>query len=324
MQKIDSDIHFNKLGKIVVLLGGYSAEREISLNSGNATLEALRRQGIDVVAIDTQKNAIQQLEAELTKGEFGAFIALHGFGGEDGKIQGLLEYLEIPYTGSGVLASSLCMDKLRTKQLWQGVGLPTANYVVLTPTTDWQAAIEGLQGEAMVKPNLEGSSIGMSRVDSAEALKAAYEKAVNYDTCVLAEQFITGAEYTVAILEGEALPAIRLQAHGDFYDYNAKYIATDTEYLCPCGLSEDKERELKRLALKAFNAVGAQGWGRVDVMADSQENFYLLEVNTVPGLTDHSLVPMAAKAAGIGFDDLVLQIALQTVSHMALPSDSNE
>ena len=301
-----------KIGRIAVLFGGNSAERQISLQSGAAAIEALQSLGVDVVSIDTQENAVAQLQQQELSG---AFIALHGVGGEDGKIQGLLEFLNIPYTGSGVLASSLCMDKLRTKQLWSGVNLPSAQYLALEKSTDWVQALAYLGGEAMVKPAHEGSSIGMSRVNTPQALKKAYEEAAQYDTSVLAEQFIVGAEYTVAILNGEALPPIRLQPNSDFYDFNAKYLADDTQYLCPCGLVQAKEDELKQLAKAAFNAVGAEGWGRVDIMANAAGEFYLLEVNTVPGLTGHSLVPMAAQAAGIDFESLILRIAAQVMAN---------
>lgn len=301
-----------KIGRIAVLFGGNSAEREISLQSGAAAIEALQSSGVDVVAIDTQENAVAQLQQQELSG---AFIALHGVGGEDGKIQGLLEFLNIPYTGSGVLASSLCMDKLRTKQLWSGVNLPSAQYLALEKSTNWVQALAYLGGEAMVKPAHEGSSIGMSRVNTPQALKKAYEEAAQYDTSVLAEQFIVGAEYTVAILNGEALPPIRLQPNSDFYDFNAKYLADDTQYLCPCGLAQAKEAELKQLAKAAFTAVGAEGWGRVDIMANAAGEFYLLEVNTVPGLTGHSLVPMAAQAAGIDFETLILRIAAQVTAN---------
>lgn len=301
-----SSLAMTALGRVAVLFGGHSAEREISLKSGDAVLKALVTAGADVVGIDTGENIVEALQAQNFDR---AFIALHGPGGEDGKVQGFLECMNVPYTGSGVLASALCMDKKRTKQLWQGMGLPTATFCTLDSETDWHDAMALLQGEAMVKPAHEGSSIGMSRVASAEQLKAAYFEAAKYDASVIAEQFITGAEYTVAILDGEALPPIRLQPNSSFYDFKAKYQANDTQYLCPCGLAADKESELKALALKAFDAVGAKGWGRVDVMADEIGNFYLLEVNTVPGMTSHSLVPMAAKAAGMSFDQLVVRIA---------------
>lgn len=294
------------LGCIAVLFGGNSAEREISLRSGDAVLKALASAGADVIGIDTGDDIVKALQTQKFDR---AFIALHGPGGEDGKVQGFLECMNVPYSGSGVLASALCMDKKRTKQLWQGMGLPTAVFCSLDSNTDWQQAMELLQGEAMVKPAHEGSSIGMSRVASAEELKSAYFEAAKYDGSVIAEQFITGAEYTVAILNGEALPPIRLQPNSSFYDFKAKYQANDTQYLCPCGLDDEQEQVLKTLALQAFEAVGAKGWGRVDVMADTEGNFYLLEVNTVPGMTSHSLVPMAAKAAGISFEELVARIA---------------
>ena len=301
-----SNTAIQALGRIAVLLGGNSAEREISLKSGDAVFKALQSAGAVVTAIDTGDDIVKALQ---TQNFDRAFIALHGPGGEDGKVQGFLECMNVPYTGSGVLASALCMDKKRTKQLWQGMGLPTAVFCSLDSNTDWQQAMELLQGEAMVKPAHEGSSIGMSRVASAEQLKSAYFEAAKYDGSVIAEQFITGAEYTVAILNGEALPPIRLQPNSSFYDFKAKYQANDTQYLCPCGLDDKQEQALKTLALQAFDAVGAKGWGRVDVMADTEGNFYLLEVNTVPGMTSHSLVPMAAKAAGIGFEELVVRIA---------------
>jgi D-alanine-D-alanine ligase len=296
------------LGCIAVLYGGYSAEREISLQSGMAAIEALSSYGVDVVPIDTQQNVVAQLQRQPLSG---AFIALHGVGGEDGKIQGLLEFLKIPYTGSGVLASSLSMDKLRTKQLWTGINLPSAKYLALHNQTNWLQTLEYLGGEVMVKPAHEGSSIGMSRVTTAAEFQQAYFAAKQYDASVLAEQFIVGAEYTVAILNGIALPPIRLRSNSQFYDFNAKYLAEDTQYICPCGLPPDQESALKTLALNAFDSVGGEGWGRVDVMADNQGNFYLLEVNTVPGLTTHSLVPMAAQAVGIEFEELIIRIATQ-------------
>lgn len=298
------------LKTVAVLYGGNSAEREISLQSGLAVIDALKALNIPVLALDTQESFVEALQHDTVSG---AFIALHGVGGEDGQMQGLLETLNIPYTGSGVLASALCMDKLRTKQLWHGMGLPTPKFLTLNSHTDWAEAIRFLDGEAMVKPAHEGSSIGMSRVKSSEGLHQAFVDAAQYDSSVLAEQFIVGAEYTVAIVDNAALPPIRLKTSSDFYDFNAKYLANDTEYLCPCGLDEVKEAELKCLALEAFNAVGAKGWGRVDVMADDAGNFYLLEVNTVPGLTAHSLVPMAAKAAGITFEDLILRVTSQVL-----------
>lgn len=225
-------------------------------------------------------------------------------------MQALLSYLGIPYTGSGVGASALAMDKLRSKQLWLGVGVPTAKFAVLSEQSDWAQIIGELNGGAMVKPAHEGSSLGMSRVSSAEELKAAYSKAKQYDSSVIAETLIRGPEYTVSILGDQVLPPIRLETDNVFYDYEAKYISNETRYHCPCGLSAEQEAKLKKLALDAYNSIGCEGWGRVDVMADEQENFFVLEVNTVPGMTSHSLVPMAAKAAGLSFEELVVGILL--------------
>lgn len=300
-----SDSLRKQLGRVGVLFGGQSAEREISLQSGAAVIAALQEAGIDHVVLDVGANAIADIQAaQLDR----AFIALHGPGGEDGRIQAVLEYLHIPYTGSDVQSSALAMDKLRSKQLWRGVGLPTPDFALLGADTDWQSALSELGGEVMVKPAHEGSSIGMARVQSARELQEAYAKAVQYDACVIAERLIVGAEYTVAILDGVALPPIKLETHHRFYDFDAKYIAEDTRYVCPCELPVGKEEELKSLALKAFNAIGCRGWGRLDIMADTQQNFYLLEVNTVPGMTSHSLVPMAAKAQGMSFAQLIVTI----------------
>lgn len=306
-----------QLGRVGVLFGGLSAEREISLQSGNAVISALEHAGIDHVAIDVGDNVVADIQAARIDR---AFIILHGPGGEDGRIQALLEFLNIPYTGSDVASSALAMDKLRTKQLWRGVdvngkqGLPTPEFAVLSQGSNFAQVLEKLGGEVMVKPANEGSSIGMSRVNNPVELEAAFQKAVHYQGSVLVEQLIVGAEYTVAILDGEALPPIKLETNHSFYDFDAKYIAEDTRYLCPCGLSSEKEQELKQLALNAFNALGCRGWGRVDVMADAQQNFYLLEVNTAPGMTSHSLVPMAAKAVELSFTELVLTILRASVA----------
>lgn len=300
-----SEAFKQQLGRVGVLFGGQSAEREISLQSGAAVIAALQEAGIEYVAIDVGANAIADIQAAQIDR---AFIALHGPGGEDGRIQAVLEYLQIPYTGSDVQSSALAMDKLRSKQLWCGVGLPTPDFAILRANTHWQNTLDSLGGEVMVKPAHEGSSIGMARVQSASELQAAYDNAAKYDGCVIAERLITGAEYTVAILDGVALPPIKLETDHRFYDFDAKYIAEDTRYLCPCGLSIEKEQALKTLALDAFNAIGCRGWGRLDVMADEQQNFYLLEVNTVPGMTSHSLVPMAAKAQGLSFAQLIVVI----------------
>tara|TARA_R110000772_G_scaffold164201_2_gene275604 strand:+ start:2309 stop:3217 length:909 start_codon:yes stop_codon:yes gene_type:complete len=294
-----------KYGRVGVLYGGASAEREISLISGSSVIAALQRSGVDLVAIDVGADLLQQLpQLSLTR----VLIMLHGPGGEDGSLQGALQFLGLPYTGSGVFASALAMDKLHSKQFWQGVGLPTAKFAVLNDSTDWQETLDALGGVVMVKPSHEGSSLGMTRADSAAELKKAWVEAAALDSSVIAEQWISGAEYTVALLNGEVLPPIRLETDHSFYDYNAKYLADDTRYLCPCGLDRDREAELKALALAAFNSLGCSGWGRVDVMCDQTGAFQLLEVNTVPGMTDHSLVPMAAKAAGYSFDELVLKI----------------
>ena len=309
-QNFTDQAMISRFGQVAVLYGGTSAEREISLRSGTAVINALQESGVSTVPVDIGSDPLQQLRQLCVDR---AFVALHGSGGEDGKIQALLEWLNLPYTGSGIAASALCMDKLRTKQLWRGVGLSTPDYQVLSENTHWPAAIGELGGIAMVKPCHEGSSIGMAKVNSAADLQQAFAIAARYDRVVLAERYIQGAEYTVAILDQCALPPIKLETNHQFYDFSAKYQADDTRYICPCGLSEEQEYKLKELALAAFNAVGARGWGRVDIMADAQGEFYLLELNTVPGMTDHSLVPMAAKAAGYSFNELVLAILGQTL-----------
>lgn len=293
------------IGKIAVLMGGTSAERPVSLRSGDAVFSALKSVGADVVAIDVQAHAISQ----LTELDFDiAFIALHGRGGEDGTIQGVLEWLDKPYTGSGVMASALAMDKWRTKMIWQAAGLPTPTAFLLEDNSDWSGLINALDLNAIVKPAREGSSIGMRRVHNADELKNSYEFACEYDGMVLAERWVEGREFTVAIVDGEALPVIQLKTSHEFYDYDAKYEANDTEYLLPSELSEIEERHLQQLALKAFDILGAQGWGRIDVMQDRSGDFWLLEANTSPGMTDHSLVPMAAKAHGLDFPALVLRL----------------
>ena len=293
-----------RFGQVALLLGGQSAEREISLKSGNAVLAALRRQGVAVTPIDPDR----QVLAHLAQGGFDrVFIMLHGRGGEDGQIQGALETLGLPYTGSGVLGSALGMDKYRCKLVWQGAGLPTAEFAPLREEADLPRAA-ALGFPLMIKPAHEGSSIGMARVDDAAQLAAAWREAARFDRLVLAERWISGPEYTCAILGDEALPLIRLETPRVFYDYQAKYLADDTRYLCPCGLSAADEARLQALSLAAFAAVGARGWGRVDLMLDGTGNPYLLEINTVPGMTDHSLVPMAAHARGVDFDELVWRI----------------
>jgi D-alanine-D-alanine ligase len=295
----------SQFGRIGVLYGGTSSEREISLMSGEAVYAALKKAGVNAVAIDVQTDILLQLTQHNLDC---VFIALHGPGGEDGTLQGALEYLQLPYTGSGVLASALAMDKQRCKQLWQGIGLPTCDFFILSEDTDWHVVLASLGGKAMVKPASEGSSIGMSRVENADQLKTAWQHAASFDSVVIAEPLLEGEEYTVAILANQALPSIRIRSEEAFYDYEAKYFSDETQYFCPSGLSEKREGELSDLAMKAFKSLGCSGWGRVDVMTDDEGRFQLLEVNTVPGLTSHSLVPMAAKAAGIDFEHLVLDI----------------
>jgi D-alanine-D-alanine ligase len=292
-------------GKVAVLLGGKSAEREVSLNSGGMVLKALRSRGVDAHAFDPAERNLE----DLMKQKFArAFIALHGRFGEDGTVQGVLEWLGIPYTGSGVLASALAMDKLRTKLLWHAEGLPTPPYEVLRKESELKAVAKRLGTPLFVKPATEGSSVGMSKVRSAAALDEAYALAVNYDPVVIAEKFIDGPELTAAILGDQVLPLIRIETPRAFYDYEAKYIANDTRYHVPCGLPDKEEAQLRDLCLKAFHALGCRGWGRVDLMLDKRGRPYLLEVNTAPGMTDHSLVPMAARASGISYEDLCVRI----------------
>ncbi|MCQ2030300.1 D-alanine--D-alanine ligase [Stutzerimonas zhaodongensis] len=292
-------------GRVAVLFGGKSAEREVSLKSGAAVLEALQAAGVDAFGIDVGDDLLARLSSEPIDR---AFIVLHGRGGEDGSMQGLLECAGIPYTGSGILASALAMDKLRTKQVWQSLGLPTPRHAVLASEADCHAAAEQLGFPLIVKPAHEGSSIGMAKVAGITELIAAWRAASAYDSQVLVEQWIQGPEFTVATLRGAVLPPIGLGTPHSFYDYDAKYVANDTQYRIPCGLEAPKEQELKDLCARACEAVGIQGWARVDVMQDSAGAFWLLEVNTVPGMTDHSLVPMAARAAGLDFQQLVLAI----------------
>jgi D-alanine-D-alanine ligase len=292
-------------GKVAVLLGGKSAEREVSLKSGGMILSALQGRGVDAHAFDPAERG---LDALMKENFARVFIALHGRFGEDGTVQGVLEWLGIPYTGSGVLASALAMNKLRTKRLWLAEALPTPPYEVLTKETQLRAVAKKLGLPLMVKPVNEGSSIGMSKVLVAAALEEAYALAVNYDPVVIAEKFVDGTELTVGILGEQVLPIIKLETPRDFYDYDAKYIADDTRYLIPCGLSDKKEKEVQTLCMKAFRTLGCEGWGRVDLMLNRRGRPYLLEVNTVPGMTDHSLVPMAARAAGLSYPDLCLRI----------------
>ena len=300
-------------GKVAVLFGGTSAEREVSLNSGSRVLAALCRQGVDAHAFDPAERSLDEL-----KGFDRAFIALHGRHGEDGTIQGALELMHIPYTGSGVMASALGMDKWRTKLLWRSVGLAIPNFALLNENSDFAAVERELGLPLFVKPACEGSSIGISMVREAGGLRPAYLEAARHDSLVIAEEGVMGGEYTVAILgEGEsmrALPIIKIEPATEFYDYEAKYLRDDTAYRCPCGLLEARELELRAQALEAFRVVGCRGWGRVDFLMDGQGNAYFLEVNTSPGMTDHSLVPMSARVAGISYDELVVRIlALATL-----------
>ena len=303
----------NNFGKVAVMFGGTSAEREVSLNSGQAVLNALVGAGVDAHAFDPSERALSQLVSENFSR---VFIVLHGRGGEDGTMQGALELLGIPYTGSGVLGAALAMDKIKTKQIWQAMGLPTAKYHVVkaqhSAKLDYANMLAELNGMAMVKPSHEGSSIGMAKVTNAAQLEQAITNAFEFDSEVLIEQWITGSEYTVAVLDQQALPAISMTTPNDFYDYEAKYQTNTTQYHCPCGLDNVEEQKLGQLAFEAFNAVNAKGWGRVDFMRDEQGNWYLLEVNTVPGMTEKSLVPKAAAQAGISFEQLVLNILAQS------------
>jgi D-alanine-D-alanine ligase len=299
-----------KFGKVVVLFGGRSAEREVSLKSGSRVLEALKSRGVDAHPFDPQSQGLPEL---IAGGFDRAFIVLHGRFGEDGTIQGVLEWLRIPYTGSGVLASAIAMDKLRTKLLWEASGIPTPRWMRLEAATDFAAVVATLGLPLMVKPACEGSSIGMSKVTRAEDLQPAYEHAAQYDKVIIAEQFIEGTELTAGVLGSTPLPLIRLETPRTFYDYEAKYLVDSTRYILPSGLPEDKERALQQLVLRAFAVPGCCGCGRVDLMLDRAGNPYFLEVNTIPGMTDHSLVPMAARAAGYSFEDLVLAILGETL-----------
>jgi D-alanine-D-alanine ligase len=297
-------------GRVAVLYGGNSAERDVSLKSGAAVLAALERSGVDVTGYDPADGGLVGLEALAPDR---VFIALHGRGGEDGTLQGALELLGIPYTGSGVLASALGMDKQRTKLVWQALGLPTPESLMLSSDTDWDDIVAQLGLPLIVKPVHEGSTLGITIVDSRETLEAAYREAARFDARVMAERFIQGEEYTVALLGDRVLPAIRVEVPSGFYDYEAKYLSNDTRYHLPCGLDVGQETLLGQLCRQAFEAVGGEGWGRVDVMQDAEGGFWLIEVNTSPGMTDHSLVPQAAAHAGIGFDELVLQILRATL-----------
>jgi len=292
-------------GKVAVLLGGRSAEREISLLSGNAVLGALRERGVDAHAFDPKDRALADLKRD---GFQRAFIALHGRFGEDGTVQGALELLGIPYTGSGVMASSLAMDKWRTKLIWQAVGIPSPRDLLLDAKSDWKEVVRVLGLPLIVKPVHEGSTIGLSKVTSAEQLPAAYELAARHDPVVLAEEFVTGKELTASVLGEQALPLIWIEAPGGNYDYQNKYFTDDTKYHCPSGIPEQMEDEIRAATLRAFNVLGCEGWGRADLILRADGSYYFLEMNTSPGMTAHSLVPMAARQAGISFPDLVVKI----------------
>jgi D-alanine-D-alanine ligase len=307
-------------GRVAVLFGGDSTEREISLLSGNAVLEALQRRGVDAQAFDPRDRSIATLIEDADHRRFDrVWIALHGPGGEDGTLQGALEYLGVPYTGSGVMGSAIGMDKLRTKRLAQAIGVGIADYVVLRGPQDFEIALERLGLPLIVKPATQGSSVGMTKVEREADLPAAYQAAAALETSVFAEPWITGKEYTVAVLQGRALPSIRIETPKSFYDYEAKYFRDDTRYFCPSGLSSQAEQHLANLALAAFDAVGASGWGRADFMADATGRPLLLEVNTIPGMTSHSLVPMAARAVDIDFDELVWSVLETSFTRSANP-----
>jgi len=294
-----------RAGRVGVLMGGVSAEREISLRSGAAVLAALRQAGIEAHGLDWNG----RLDSALLESGFDRFfIALHGRGGEDGQLQAVLDLIGKPYTGSGVLGCALAMDKSRAKLTWLGAALPTPPFEMVDAGADTEAVLARLGTPVFVKPAREGSSIGISKVDTGEALAAAIAAARAYDESVIVERAVSGGEYTLSIVDGEALPAIKLETSREFYDFQAKYVDDDTRYLCPCGLSTDAEAELAAIGLRAFEVLGARGWGRVDFMRDEAGNNWLIELNTVPGMTDHSLVPMAARAAGMSFEDLVIAI----------------
>ena len=298
-----------KKEKIAVLLGGTSAERGVSLNSGKAVLEALLKQGYDAHPIDPKEYNV----ANLKKDGFNrVFNILHGRGGEDGTMQGLLEQIGLPYTGCGVMASALTMDKMRTKMLWKAFGLPVADMEVVTRETfaslDPQAVVDKLGLPLMVKPSLEGSSVGLTKVKAVDELKSAVEYALKFDNTILIEEWLAGDELTVPVLDSQVLPAIRIVPEGEFYDYNAKYISDNTQYFCPAGLMPEREQELAILVKRAYDAVGCRGWSRIDVMCDAKGDFRLVEVNTNPGMTSHSLFPKSAASVGISFEQLVVKI----------------
>lgn len=298
-------------GKVAVLLGGRSAEREVSLKSGKAVLNALVSQGIDAYPFDPNEHPLEEL---LRRGFNRAFIALHGRFGEDGTIQGALELLGIPYTGSGVLASALAMDKWRTKLIWQSVGISTPRFLILDGQQGAEEVIDTLGVPLIIKPAREGSTIGLSKIKTLQEFNAAYQLALKHDSIVLAEQFIAGRELTAAILGNKPLPLVRIEVSGDLYDYQAKYLANDTRYYCPSGLPDDLSEQIQDQALQAHTIIGCRGWSRVDLILDDNNGPFFLEANTSPGMTDHSLVPMAANASGISFEQLVVEIL--TLTHV--------
>mgnify|MGYP003624193625 CR=1 FL=1 len=294
----------NKFGRVAVLMGGDSSEREISLLSGNAVLKALLDSGVDAFGIDTGNDFYSAIQTEKFDR---VFIMLHGGPGEDGRVQAALDLMGIPYTGSDHPACALAMDKVRSKLIWMAQGLATPEFELLYASTDWQAVIDQL-GVCFVKPVNEGSSMGISKAANAAELKKAFELAVQFDDVVIAEQWIDGPEYTVPIINNQVLPAIELRTKNAFYDFQAKYESDETQYICPCDLDEDADQTLRNLSGTAYQLLGCRGWGRVDLMRDKEGKFWLLEVNTVPGMTSHSLVPMSAAAYGLNFDSLVLEI----------------
>ncbi len=303
-------------GRVAVLFGGDSSEREISLLTGRAVLDALRLRGVDAHPFDPRDQPLSQLiEQRFTR----VWIALHGPGGEDGTLQGALEYLGVPYTGSGVMGSAIGMDKLRSKRLALAAGVPTADFVVLRGEADFELALERLALPLIVKPATQGSSVGMTKVEQAADLPAAFAAAAQLESLVFAEAWLPGPEYTVAILQEAALPSIRIETPRTFYDYEAKYFADDTRYFCPAGLGAASEAHLQSLALAAFAAAGASGWGRADFMMDRSARPLLLEINTVPGMTSHSLVPMAARAVGMDFAELAWRVLETSFTRRALP-----
>jgi len=304
MRTINREKIVSAAGHVVVLKGGDSAEREISLISGDAVFKGLQRLGVRSTAIDVGENIISELEQ--AKPDL-VFIMLHGKGGEDGVIQGMLEIMKLPYTGSGVLASALAMDKAKSKLIWQKLNLNTADFMMLDKDTNWQAVIDRF-GETAVKPVNGGSSLGIALVKDAESLKREYENAMTFDSAVMAEKCIRGREFSVGVLQEQLLPTIQLETNRQFFDYDAKYVDENTRYICPPELSEEKQCELDNLVRAAYDSLGCEGLARVDLMQDKDEVFYLLEVNTVPGMTSHSFVPMAAQKVGIEFDELLLQI----------------